>query len=550
MDVIRRAYVYGVALVSLCLFAASVDGVLAWLGHVAMARPDASGSDEAPLLSIAGLIVQAPIWATHWILAQAGARRPGSDRRSAIRRAYLLLAMAGAVAGAASGLATLVRVAVDGPDVDAIDALAALATAVPVLFLHRAALVDDLAIVPESRATAALRRLYLAGAATIAGLVALAAGAGLATTLLERAAGLGPHVGGQDVRVVAEMTGALVAGALAWGTHHRGAILPGPPAGPEAVAFLPALHRLVVLTVAVGATLANVAWTLDFSLGHLMGHEVRTSDLPTAIATIATYGVAWWAWRRSLAPAPDGEASARAARWVATLDRTHRALVVVVALGVAGAGVVRVIADLMDAALGVRAMTGLPDHGLRTWVAIVVTGLPAWLAFWRPPGHPRLSDEEVASRPRRAGLYLVAFACAVAVLTSGVWVAYGALGMVLGRPFDFPSLAIAATVVAGAIGAYHLHVLRLEVRHLATLAPLIEAGPDEGGDAPGAATPWAAIWAAPDGVRVAWFATREAATARLAGTGAPRWQAVALADPPMPETPLTDPPVTDPGDAS
>ena len=528
MSAIRRAYVYAVALVSLGAMAASVDDVLAWAMHNVFGTVDRG---DVPLLSVAGVIVQVPIWAIHWVMAQSTASRDPEDRRATVRRVYLVLAMAGAVGAGAIGLASVVRALIADHGEDTVDGLAAVVTAVPLLFIHRSAMVQDLSS-QETRRGALIRHAYLAIAAGIAALVGLSSAAGLLAAVLERVFGIGADVNGRDVGTIAEMSGALVSASIVWAAHHRGRFLTIAETSQtdsfrdQAQAFLPASYRVVVLTVAVAVTLGNVAALFDWAASWVVGPSPMPVLGIASGASLTIYGAAWWAFRHSLAH-DLGAMQGRPDGWLATLDRVHRYAVTVVALAVAAVGITQIVGMLLDTVSGAIPVSGSYAREVRFWVAVTATGLPTWVGFWRPPGHPRLLLAEISSRPRRVALYLVVFACAVSLLASGVWVTYGLLGMALGRPFDFPTVAVGATIVAAVVGAYHLSVLRSEAKVLAAQVPTQVSGVDA--TEPSVATPWAAIRATSVGLTVGWYATASEARA-VAAQGGARWYAVARLD--------------------
>ncbi len=525
---IRRAYVYAVALVSLVVGAASVDGALTWVARV-MLEPADHG--EVPLFAVAGVIVQLPIWIVHWGIAQRSVARHPDDRAATIRRLYLILAVAGAVGVTVGAVASIIRDAVGNRSSDTVGNLAAIITATPILLLHRWALIQDRAIT-ETATGAAVRRAYLAFVAGVAAIVALGNADELVRVIFDNLFGIATERDVPQVTLVADSAGTLVAATIAWATHHRGAILavpgrtPSDRADPERRAFLPALYRMVVVTVAVAFTLGNVTRMLDWAASFVVGPPGSPNVAVAASASLLTYTLAWWAFRHSFAR-DLGDASNGPTTWVTTLDRTHRYAVTVVALAVAATGVAQLVSMVLDSRIGASpdGVTSLRD--VRFWVAATSTGLPTWVAYWRPSGHPGLDARETASKPRRGALYVVVFACAVSLLTAGVWVTYGLLGMALGQPFEFPMIAIGATVVASVVGAYHLAVLRSESRLIAAEAavrrPAVEF------DGPDGATPWAAIRATPGRTVVTWHTTVAEARAE-ADQGEARWRAVARLD--------------------
>jgi hypothetical protein len=532
MGALRRAYIYAVALVSLGVMAASVNDVVAWVAHGALGTGD---HGDLPLLSVAGVIVQLPVWLVHWAIAQASVKRHPEDRGDTIRRVYLVLAVAGAVGAGAAGVSAVVRGAVDGRGADAVDGLATILTAVPVLLVHRNALARDLAF-PETRVGGVIRRLFLALFAGVASLVALSSASDLVGATLETLFGIVVDAPVPRLAMVAEMSGTLVAAALVWATHHRGDVMGVPDrthvgdAHAERQSFLPALYRAIVMTVGVGATLGNGAVLLDWVTSTAIGPPVAPEMATGALASVVTYATAWWAFRRSLFRDLAGTKHG-ATTWVVTLDRVHRYVVTVVGLAVAATGVAQIANLLLDITLGATSGSGSYLRDVRFWGAATAIGLPTWAAYWRPPGHPLLDLAEVASRPRRGAVYLVVFACAVSLITAGVWVTYGLLGMALGKPFDFPMVAVGATGVAAVLGAYHLSVLRTESRLLAAQAPTPVASPLI--TQPSPSSPWAAIREGASGTVVSWHATAAEARVAVAHAGS-RWHAVARLDDSVP----------------
>ena len=84
LNLVRRIYLFAVALVSLALGSASFNAVA-----VAVVDTLIGIDAEVPLLGVAGIIVQMPIWAIHWTLAQRDANRSLAERGSLLRCAYL-----------------------------------------------------------------------------------------------------------------------------------------------------------------------------------------------------------------------------------------------------------------------------------------------------------------------------------------------------------------------------------------------------------------------------------------------------------------------------
>jgi hypothetical protein len=525
MGAFRRAYVYSVALVSLGVMGASVHDVLAWVAHATL---ELSDRGDVPLFSVAGVIVQVPIWVIHWAIAQRSVAHHPDDRAASIRRLYLIVAIAGAVVVTAVAFATALRAAIIEQPSDALDGLAAMVTAVPILLVHRRALVQDCAVL-ESPTGAVIRRAYLAIVAGIAAVVALASATELIAMIVEDLIGFSSDIDAPRVPTVADAVAALASASLAWATHHRGEIFavrdatPVDGDDPERRSFLPALYRVSILTISVAVSFGNAVTLLDWAASRVFGPSGSPDVAVGAGASLLMYAPAWWAFRRSISR-DLGDASASATVWVATLERTYRYVVTVIALAVAATGVARLLGLLFDTLTGSSPDTGSDLVAVRFWVAATVIGLPTWIAFWRPPGHPRLDTLEIASRPRRGALYVVVFACAVSLLTAGVWVAYGLLGVALGKPFDFPLIAMSATAVATTIGAYHLSVLRAESRLISAVAPA--RGRSVGSDAPDTAAPWAAIRATSRGTVVTWHTTVAEAQA-VANEGEARWHAVA-----------------------
>ena len=512
MNLVRRIYLLVVAFVSLALGAASFNAVA-----IAVILRLAGIDAEVPLLGVAGLIVQMPIWAIHWTLAQRDAIRSLDERGSVLRRAYLYVVMTAGLtvagAGFSSGIAQLAGAEYGTRD-EIVESAVGGMIGLVVWTYHRRVIVLDRALCAEVGFASTVRRIASYGPAAVAAVFALSGVTELATQIVRRIAPTDTSAVGAESPASAIGT-AIVCTAI-WLFHHRGGsafaggVLTWPPvAGPseDDRAIIPVAYRFVVLTVSIVSTMIGAAklvqWILRLTPGPDMP-DYPTDGVLDGLAESCIYGCAWWLFRLASVEtrftSQDG-----APRGLVNL---YRYLAAVIGLCIWVSGLALLLTDAITYAFA----HPVAEHSEVAWprdAALVLLGVPLWLAYWRAPGHPLLGTGETGSRPRRGALYLVLLACALALLATGVAVAYVALEALVGREVNvIPWWAVVSTLLSFSVGGYHFSVLRAD-SHRLSLDTI--ASPGDVDRPPGlsladdpAGKEWAVIRGGPGGTRVTW----------------------------------------------
>lgn len=515
LNLARRLYLLAVALVSLALGAASFNAVA-----VAVLERLIGTEAEVPLVGVAGIIVQIPIWAIHWTLAQRDASRSLAERGSVLRRTYLYLVMTAGLAVAGANASAGISQLTGGGTRDEIteSAIGGL-IGLMIWAYHRRVVVVDRSLCAEAGLTSTIRRVATYGPAAVAAVFALAGVTELATQLVRR---ITPTALSETIdQSPAWAVGAVIVCTAIWVTHHRGGsafaggILTWPPiAGPpgDDRAIIPVAYRFVVLTISIGTTMYGVAQTIQWVLGFMAGSGVpdQPGNNPLdGLVEACIYGSAWGMFRLSAIESRftthDG-----APRGLVNLYR-YVATVIGLCTWVLGLALL-----LTNAITFATAQSSEADFE-RAWrraVPLVLVGIPLWLAYWRAPGHPRLSIDETGSRSRRGALYLILLACALSLLATGVAVAYTALEALVGRDvreLPLPWWAVVSTILSIGIGAYHFRVLRVDAERLAqhTLETRAQGNEPHGetSDHDPTTREWALIRAGPTCTTVMWFAS-------------------------------------------
>jgi len=499
MSPIRRLYLYLVALLSWLAALAGVSAVgrelaRSWVNGEPLAT--LLTGRAAPWLSLA--LVALLLWAIHWFLigrlsrplTMAGA----AERGAAIRKAYLYVGQAVALAAAVGQAALVVDDGLRRALGEAPTVLRAwptwhvsLAAGVIVALVFWGSLrwvaLRDGDLGAEVGAAASWRRAYFyavafAGAAlvTIGAAECIRAVLRLAGDTLMASAGLtGGWRGSLAWSGTALLVGAALA-ALAWSRANRLTW-----DAPELE--LNALGRVSVLRVGAlwgaAATLASLAYLLEhgllIALGQPMGglFSFWQDVLITPLAYLPVGLVAWvWFSRRLRGGATRGGERPTAA----TVRRIAGYLASAVALGVFWFGLTELLRLVIIAAIGLQPAGQTPLLWARERfaqaAALVVVAAPAWWAFWWP-AQVRARAEGPDGRAERASivrqfyLYGVALAAAVIVLFTLASTVYQLLGRAAsGLEGLLAALveAAAAAVVATFWWIAHIFVIRGDVR--------------------------------------------------------------------------------------
>lgn len=482
MLVIRRIYVYLLTLVGLGLLAFSVAGLLRLLLEslfkgVLAERPFRTDLSQA----IAGSVVGLPVWLAHWWWATRLARDP-DERRGTLRRLALYLALAVSGTSLAGNLQEIVRwlaewlrptrpgYGVEGPG-------SAVVVAAVVWLYHWRVLAADRTAVGEARGSGTLRRWYLYGF-TFVGFVLLLSGAQATLEALWRAlAG--------DARLSSELPDVLpmlLVGLGVWLLHWRilPRRLPTEAQTADQRGTLRSVALFLALAIGVLGALLGLSQLLYYALGRMLGVSAPggvAEDLLLAASgpasTAIVYGLGWLYTRATLQ-----DRSTEAPRQV-SVRRFYTYLVALAALGALAAGVGGLLWTLADAVAQRRPpRADWWQDQVALFATLAIVGLPVWAAHWRP-----VADAvEARALSRRLYLYLALIAAMLVLVGSAVVALYLPLTWLLGADSAATLVsdlmrALALALVAGAVAAYHVQVLRRDSRLTRDAPPMPAPAP-------------------------------------------------------------------------
>jgi hypothetical protein len=496
MVITRRVYLYGIAFVALGMLVAGLSGLLQVLLEALVeavaGRPATLGADSlrgrvsfSGALAAIGLVA----WLIHWGLADRPVRRGGADggaeRRSAIRKLFLYLALfAGGVILTLAGAALLsnLLLALFGRLTwssvltgSVVHPLAVLVVGAAFWGYYARIVRDDRRLQPEAGAGATLRRWCVYALSLFGLLVLMFAAAELLRALWEAAtARLGAAAGSNWLAVAAAPSlGRLAAGLalwyLAW-TWSVDWLERRADPDPEDRSVLRKVYLYLVLLIAV-------AWTV-WNLGRVLYELLRAALIPerlgisgwgilhelgAPIATALVFGLAWAYHARVVGreAARVGEPRRQAAiRW---LYGYLVALVGLVALAVGLGGTLATLLDLAVQPAAVRP-THWWEERISLFATLVAVGLPIWVMYWRRLQREAGDSLARESVVRRIYLYLVFSLAMLTLLSSGAFALFQVIRLVLGDAWsggETSELATAASAaaVAALFLAYHLRVL-------------------------------------------------------------------------------------------
>jgi hypothetical protein len=515
LPAVQRAYFYVVLLVAIHMIVLGVANLLRVGAEIALNAPSGGFTGlpfvfadfnrprdqyrEQASLAIALLLVAVPAWYLHYRAADSAARRSLQERGAALRSAYLqivVLVTALLVFGYGQRVLRLVLQALFVGDSNtffrlepswearAAGALAMVIAAAGALVFHLRVAAADRASGGLSGRAAEIGHLVRYGLAVV-GLFFLAFS--LASTLAgmwERLLfpfpepvfppGVTPRPQpSREASLLFDLANALpgVLGGLAlwlaaWIPAQRAASRAGDAEGTSiarrlGVYFVIAVSALVVLfglTVAIGSVLAR-------ALGERISDADLGRQLGSPVFFAAVFAAVWWYQRRVV----EGEAMRETeAGRAAGIRRAYYYLIAAIGLAMAAIGTAGAIGAVGSGWLG------LMNHDARetaTWIALALTGGPAWAFHWRAQQR-RLDDDERRSLQRRVYLYLAILGSVAAVLVFGSALLFNLLKGVLAFHFDLPlwhdlwHFSIDTAVGAVAL-AWHFRLVRADRAALA-----------------------------------------------------------------------------------
>jgi hypothetical protein len=503
MLIARRLYVYFIAAVSLGmvviglsnLFGLALARVGESLGGSVIQRSPDSVRRELSLY-VAVLIVALPVWLLHWWLAERAVHRPGaageSERASALRALYLTLAMAVPLPWLIAAAVEILRwffdrlfsaTSTSGSAEQHSMAIALCLVAGAVIAYHASIRRRDTQGGPLEDEAVWLPRLYLYSAAFTGAMLLLFGLADLLRVLND--ALFGSRAIAFERRwwavPLSSATARSLVGLVIWGLYWAYALRTLARSNwlgvSERRSALRWFYVYAVVFISVLLTLRGVSSGLDAFLRLILdvprnaNHGSWTSAIVEPLIVAIPFA-GFWIYHRVvvLGAAPD-EASAPLA---ASLRRVFTYLVALVGLAFTGAGTAWVLGILIGLVLGGTRTVSVSSLFWRDDVArfgsFALVGAAAWLWQWNEAEQRVATDEAVerSATTRRIYLYITLAASLVAILVSLAIVLYRTISALLGVSYG-PSLASALSptlgiaIVAGALFAYHLIVLRRDL---------------------------------------------------------------------------------------
>ncbi|MDQ2965085.1 MAG: DUF5671 domain-containing protein, partial [Chloroflexota bacterium] len=457
MGTTRRLYLYTVSLISLTVLAvglfqlveAVVITVLDALGPGTLLDDGAADRGRFSL-AIALVVVGLPLFLSHWLLAERGARGDGAssgqDRRSAIRAFHIAFVQAVAMVviaiGAMGTIEWILGLALGADTFGTVaDELAMALVVTPIWVYHGWLRGRNLRTGHLAGAAAWWSRLYRYGAAYFGSLALMFGLSSLIATVLRML--IGPSDFGGDAdwwrRSLSGAVAATLVGTAVWWIHWRDAQLV--VADTEAIGEDDRDTRL--RATYFGAVLLTTVSVVAFHAASVIGEIGRwllgvaewsgtSAFLETVvgppIATIPFIAGAWLSGRAHLREATGRGAAARAATEGLTLH-----LVALVGLTFLAFGLAQLGGLLVQTVLGVS--DNLFNRAQVPWhAAQALVGLALWLPSWaailrRRTGAGRSEGETVVSR---AYLYLVVGAALIVGVPSAAFVLYRTIDAALG----------------------------------------------------------------------------------------------------------------------
>lgn len=306
--IVRRVYLYAAAFLGLQLLTQGAHSAIGALMNGLVAPPDAMNADQTVWqlnLSIALMIVGAPLWIGHWWWAQRLIAQP-EERQSALRRLYgygvLLVAAIGMTTALQQMLLTLFGVfPSETPAAEIGTALGVLLIDAAIWAYHWRVLASDRRTIEARGPSATLRRWYM----VLTQAIGLTMGSIGLALLIHRllAALITPSIG--DTSGVGVAAALLIAGAALWLPHHvwarRLIRRVSSLRDDEAASTLRQVYGALAVTIgaitALGGLTLLLRWLLLALFGSVPWHAALFEH--TLAASSALVGGAVWLYHRA-----------------------------------------------------------------------------------------------------------------------------------------------------------------------------------------------------------------------------------------------------------
>jgi hypothetical protein len=506
MLLIRRLYVYLICGVSLTVLAIGFINLLelamlqTWDSISGTRLIEGTGTDVRRDVSLflALIVVALPIWVLHWYLAERWARLEGeqSDRGSGIRALYFaaLLWVTLVVWGPAveslvnSGISRVLGVAFFPGASDVINAVAVLVILIGIWAYHAWVRDYDTRIQQMSGMGVWTVRAYVYAAAFFAAIFLLVGVAQLMQLSVDAMVGQRGVIAGEDWwrAEIARSLSLILVGGLIWGAHwgYSLRLVYGVDwrAASEQGSLLRRAYLYLIVLAGVVVTLVSVSISLTEALRWAFGVDPGAAADPLwarlvePLAFAVPFALFWLFHHRVIGQ----EASRFAEQPVrVSVERVYAYIVAFFALIFTAAGLAYLLAVLIEFAFeSARILDTDPEwvpEQVGQFLSITLIGGVVWAWHWFGVQRRLSTDPEVerSATSRRVFIYLVLTASTLAVLVALAIVLYEVLQIILGVRTAAGIAAdvgplLGTLIVAGGLLAYHLLILRDDLRHTRT----------------------------------------------------------------------------------
>ena len=510
MQVVRRVYLYLISFISLWMMLSGASNLLRLLLEMALglSREDfgfLGGDYWRNQFSLWGatLVVGALVWAVHWFIAQrtVSSSDPAADdeRRSVLRKLFLYGVIAATLWQVAVATAQILM-ALMSPFLSTVgdDLALVVSSAFPQLLVYGIGglyywyvLRQDNQAASEEGRPATIRRWYLYLVSYVALSVLMAQLTSLVRFLWQVATDPSRPWSSNGYWIPPAVATAIpwifVAGGI-WLLHWNAAQHQMAASEQEQRSTLRKVYlfaitlQMAIITLGSLAIFLNsllrVFWGTD-PLGGIGEPVLTAAGGPLASALV--YGAFWVYHRRVISW--DADLAASQAPTQLVIRQLYRYMIALIGLGFLAVGVTDMLRLLIDQLLGGADLVSMSPQAWGDRLSFIATtiliGAVTWLASWLPSQREALSPAgEIArySLPRRLYLVLVLFFTVTALLSGAAWLLYQ-LFRYIGEPVSTwignTSWALATTITAGVLLAYHVSVLRADQRaRPAPVAPI------------------------------------------------------------------------------
>lgn len=478
MQTIRRAYMYGVAFVSLELVLWGLIG----LARSILLRSGAEGNAQDLAAALALLLVGAPVFGLHWNLAQRSASQDTEERASRLRAVFLYGVLIATLIPVVQNILAMLsrfllqvfslnlRMAAFGGDQTTTDNLVAVAFNLLVAAYFYRVLRVDWSLSDPGDAYREVRRLYrfvwLFYSLALAVFGVQQVLQYLLLTPVDMPAG--------DRSNLANGLAFVLVGAPLWYMVEqilgRARIFSEEKSSLLRLGTLYAISFLSVIIVLVGTTIV-LSMVLNRLLGMQQNFDLFMGELAIPLALIIPVGVMWAYYGRQLQNAiREGAAGPRPA----ALRRVYSYVLAFLGIFAAVFGLHLLLRFLIETTLPGADMIGTAQREMfSAGLSLLVVGLPLWFFSWRPMQVEARLEGETGDHARRSlvrkgYLYLILFAAVVGLMVAAAVLLFRLLSALLGDPPEMLLRRVLEQVefllLFGLLFAYHGLALRADGR--------------------------------------------------------------------------------------